>query len=112
MRKERKKKQCNDDCLNCSLPQCIYDKQEKEEKPKRDAIIITDFKDRNDYMRQYHRAYYQRHKERIKESLKKYRLSHKEKVNEIRRNSYYRNKEKELERQKAYNLRRALDGGL
>ena len=109
MRKERKKKECNDDCLNCLLPQCIYDKQEKEEKPK-DAIKITEFKDRHDYMRQYYREYYKRNKDRIKESMKKYRLTHKEKVNEIRRNSYYRNKEKELERQKAYTLRRALDG--
>ena len=99
---QKEKNKCNDDCLNCPLPMCKYDQGKTE------VISISDYKDRKDYIRQYRREYYQKNKERIKEHQRKYRRTHREKVNEIRRKSYYRNKERELERQKAYNLRRAL----
>lgn len=102
--------ECNDDCLNCSFPRCKYDKSPKVKKPKKDAIHIEHFTDHADYMRQYQREYYKRNKERIREHVKKYRLTHKEKVNEIRRRSYYKNRNKELERQKEYYLRKVIDG--
>lgn len=94
-------KACNYDCLNCIFPKCKFDEEEPvEENPK-----ITEYKDREDYQRQYRKAYYQRNKEKIKEHQREYRKTHREKVNEIRRRSYQKNREKELERQRAYCLR-------
>ena len=100
-------KTCNDDCLHCPLPRCKHD--EKPEEPKQ--IIVTDYTDRRDYLRQYFREYYRKHKEQIKKAHQKYRKAHRDKVNELRRASYHRNREKELERQKKYILRKALNNG-
>ena len=102
----KEKKACNYDCLNCKLPKCKFD--EKEE-PVEGNPEINEYKDREDYQRQYQKAYYQKNKERIKEHQRKYRKTHREKVNEIRRRSYQKNRETELERQRAYCLRRVFN---
>lgn len=102
----KEKKACNYDCLNCIFPKCKFD---EEEKPVEVSLKITDYKDREDYQRQYRKAYYQRNKEKIKEHQREYRKTHRDKVNEIRRRSYQKNREKELERQRAYCLRRVFN---
>ena len=104
---------CNNDCLNCPLPRCKYDKPPEVEKPKKaPKIVITEYTDRADYKRQYNREYYRTHKDQIKANLLKYRRKNREKVNKLRRESYQRNKPKELERQKIYSMRRALNGSV
>jgi hypothetical protein len=100
---------CDDNCLECTLPKCIYDKEPKKKKEKRKPqITITHFVDKADYMRQYNKLYYESHKEEFKAK----RLNNREKYNEYRRNSYKRHRPEELERQKKYRMKGALNGSV
>lgn len=76
----------DDDCLNCPLPRCKYDKAPK--KPKVKKVV----KDAQELKREYNRKYYRAHKDKIQASQRKYRDKNRKRINELQLKYYYEKK--------------------
>ena len=98
-----RKRKCNKDCLNCLLPKCVHDIEDRSE----------DIRERYEKIR--HAEYYKNNRNQVIEKAKEYNsknrtsekcrdyyLRHKTEINRKRRERYSANREKEIAQNKAY----------